>query len=189
MTEILAFAGSFKKESLNKKLINSLKSLEVTCQINVVELEDFALPLFNEDLEGKLDDVSIKRLAQLREKIHKADGLIVSVPEYNGMMPGVLKNTLDWLSRPFDQDDFGNVFLQKPLMLTAVSPGAMGGVRTLANSRDTFYYLGALIMPQASGNGRGKTLFGDDGLLNDERTIERLTNNINKLESLATALK
>jgi chromate reductase, NAD(P)H dehydrogenase (quinone) len=187
---IVALAGSLKKESQNKKLAQAAANiaLEAGACVQIIHLEDYDLPLFSEDIEGQLSAEYHDNLQQLRKILDNADGFIMASPEYNGMVPGVFKNTLDWISRSFD-DGFGNVFADKPLALMSASPGANAGMRGLFSARDTFYFLGSLILPNAFGLGRSHSQFNQEGNLTDENTNARLTKLVTQLVKITNALK
>ena len=126
---ILGVSGSLRAGSFNTSVLNSLvQDFASDMDLSVRTLED--IPLFNQDLE---DDVPASVL-QLREQFRAADGLIISSPEYNYGIPGVLKNALDWASRPYGQSSY----LRKPVLIMTASPGATGGLRAHADLQKTF---------------------------------------------------
>ena len=93
---VVAFAGSLRRASYNRALLRAAAELSPSAlHISVFELDD--IPLYNEDIEAAGAPPSV---VQLRDAIRKADGLLIATPEYNYGVPGVLKNTIDWLSRP-----------------------------------------------------------------------------------------
>jgi NAD(P)H-dependent FMN reductase len=145
--KILIFAGSLRKDSYNKKMarisrhfLSGLKDVET----EMIDLRDYPMPVYDGDCEvdlGVPDSV-----VKLGEKIAAADALVISTPEYNGSIPGILKNTIDWLSRIKPVPLSG-----KHLFLTATSPGALGGVRSLWHSRVPFEVLGVHVYPDMLG--------------------------------------
>lgn len=121
MSRIVAISGSIRTESFNTALLNALQGLAPEgMSIEVYKGID-ELPHFNQDLEA---DVPAS-VARLREAIRSADGVIISTPEYNRSIPGVLKNALDWASRPYGQSSWHG----KPVAVLSSSPGAQGGIR------------------------------------------------------------
>src|SRR6056297_1100854 len=104
--KILAFAGSARKESWNKKLIQVATDFAQTAgaDVTLIDLADYELPLFNQDLEEKgVPENALK----LKELFLSHDGLLISAPEYNSSITPLLKNTIDWVSRP--SDDYENL--------------------------------------------------------------------------------
>ncbi|MET7302972.1 NADPH-dependent FMN reductase [Embleya sp. NPDC005575] len=123
MSRILAISGSLRAQSFNTALVNALQPFAPEgMQIEVYKGLD-ELPLFNQDLEAD-PPASVVRL---REAIAEADGLIIATPEYNRSLPGVLKNALDWASRPYAR----GVLAGKSIVAISASPGVQGGIRAL----------------------------------------------------------
>ncbi|WP_406281729.1 NADPH-dependent FMN reductase [Embleya sp. NBC_00896] len=123
MTRVLAISGSLRAASFNTALLNAFQPFAPEgMQIEVYKgLDD--LPHFNQDLEAN-PPASVVRF---REAIAEADGLIIATPEYNRSLPGVLKNALDWASRPYAQ----GVLAGKSIVAISASPGVQGGIRAL----------------------------------------------------------
>lgn len=120
--QILAIVGSLRKESFNRQLAMAAKSfLGDSVQFELLEYAD--VPLFNQDIEFPAPEA----VSRVREKVKSADGVWFFTPEYNHYFPGVLKNLLDWLSRPIS-DAEGQVLANKPAALCGISPGATGTV-------------------------------------------------------------
>ena len=133
-TKILGFAGSLRKGSYNKALLNAAVELAPeNTEIEVFDLE--GIPLFNQDLE--LQPPSIVR--EFKEKIKAADALLIVTPEYNYSMSGVIKNALDVASRPPTE----RVFAGKPVAIMSASPGRFGGSRAQYQLRQTLIILNA----------------------------------------------
>lgn len=129
---VLGFAGSLRKDSYNKMLLNAAVELKP----DNVELETFDLegiPLFNQDQEEQPP----KRVKEFKEKIKAADALLIVTPEYNYSVPGVLKNAIDWASRPYGN----NVFDEKPVAVMSASEGMLGGARAQYHLRQTLISL------------------------------------------------
>jgi chromate reductase len=129
---ILGFVGSLRKDSYNKMLLNAATDLKP----DNVELETFDLegiPLFNQDQEEQPP----KRVKEFKEKIKAADALLIVTPEYNYSVPGVLKNAIDWASRPYGD----NVFDEKPVAVMSASEGMLGGARAQYHLRQTLISL------------------------------------------------
>ena len=121
MANLAGIAGSLRKASFNRVLIASAKeAMPAGSGLQVLSIDD--VPLYNGDIEAKsgLPD----SVLQLRKQIAAADGIVISTPEYNASIPGVLKNVIDWLSRPVE--DEASVFAGKPLALMGATPGGLG---------------------------------------------------------------
>jgi chromate reductase len=128
----LTFAGSLRARSYNKALVRA--AVEVAPENVTIEVFDLeGIPLFNQDNENSLPT----KVAEFKEKIRKADALLIATPEYNYSIPGVLKNAMDWASRPY-QD---NVLANKPVAIMSASTGRFGGARAQYHLRQTFIRL------------------------------------------------
>ena len=166
---LLAFAGSLRADSFNRKLIRVLATgaSAAGAQVQVVELRELALPLYDGDLEAT--GTIPAGVRSLQEAFAAADGLLISTPEYNGSLSGVLKNTLDWISRPQANGQPGtNLFAGKPAGIVATSPGALGGLRALLDLRDALGKLGMWVAPAQVAVGGAATAFDASGELIDE---------------------
>lgn len=167
--KILVFAGSLRKGSLNKSFAREAARLLTArghaCEF--VDLQPLSIPVYDGDLEAASGvPAGAKALA---EKILAAQALVISTPEYNGSIPGILKNAVDWLSRLKPVSLTG-----KPLLLIAASPGALGGVRSLWHSRVPFEVLGAFVHPEMMGLPKAHEAFDENGRLRDAAIAERL---------------
>jgi len=130
--KILAFAGSLRKGSYNKALVRAAVELAPeNVAMEVFDLE--GIPPFNQDLENTPPE----RVTEFKDKIRSADALLIATPEYNYSVPGVLKNAIDWASRP----KTGNPFEGKPVAIMSASIGRLGGARAQYHLRQTFVFL------------------------------------------------
>lgn len=162
---ILAFAGSLRRESFNKKLIAIAASgaERAGAVVTLIDLRDFALPVYDGDLE-EASGVPANGVA-LAEFFRSHEGLLLACPEYNSSMTAVLKNTIDWVSRVSVADTIGN----KVVGLLSASPGALGGMRGLVHVRQVLGNLNALVLPGQVCISKAHEAFGEDGLLKDAR--------------------
>lgn len=120
--KIVGIIGSFKKDSLNLKLAKTIKEyLKDKAEFEILDYMD--VPFFNEDIEYPAP----KAVSKVRDKIKEADAVWFFTPEYNHYFPGVLKNLLDWLSRPISKD-VPQVLKDKPICVSGISPGMTGTV-------------------------------------------------------------
>jgi NAD(P)H-dependent FMN reductase len=183
---ILAFAGSTRTGSFNKKLVqNAAKGAsEAGAEVTFVDLKDFPLPLFDEDLEAErgMPDTA----ARLKELFIAHDGLLIASPEYNSSISPVLKNSIDWLSRSAPGEPPLAAFTGKIATLMSASPGAFGGLRGLAHIRSILGNIGVIVLPDQIAVARAQQAFEPDGSLTDPKQqagIEALG------KTLATFLK
>ena len=136
--KIIAFGASTSNNSINKKLATYAASLFENATVEVLDLTDFEMPLFDVDLEMTIGE---HKLAQaFLDKIKGADLLVVSMSEHNGNYSAAFKNIFDWCTRIN-----GKVFQEKPMLLLATSPGARGGASVLEIAKNAFPRYGALV--------------------------------------------
>ena len=183
MSKIIALAGSLRSQSYNKQLVINAAEIakDLGAEVQVVNLADFNIPLFSEDLEaeGTPSDVN-----DLKSLFADSDGVLLANPEYNGSISGVLKNALDWISRPSKGADIGSAFANKAFGLMAASPGGMGGIRGLSHTREILFNLGAIVSPGQVALGAAYEAFDSNGKLNDPATHERLTQLVQNVVAL-----
>lgn len=130
--KILGFVGSLRKGSYNKALMRAAVELvPEDATIEVFNLE--GIPPFNQDLESPPPPI----VKEFKAKIRKADALLIASPEYNYSVPGVLKNAIDWASRPYGD----NAFEEKPVAIMSASIGGLGGARAQYHLRQSFVFL------------------------------------------------
>lgn len=187
MTKILAFAGSTRRDSWNRKLVQAAaaSARSTGADVTLLDLADYPLPLYNGDLEAR---DGLPEPAQRLKTLFKAhDGLLIASPEYNSSVPPLLKNTLDWVSREW-QDESGLVpYQNKVAAIMAASPGALGGMRMLPHLRQILNTLGVLVLPgQFSLPHADKAFDAETGAL---RSPARLHSLVAELLQTTTALK
>ena len=127
MKNILMIIGSLRRDSFNKQLADMVKEM-MAGKAEVEFLEYGDLPFLNQDIEFPAPE----EVARIRSEVQKADGIWIFSPEYNYQIPGVLKNLLDWLSRPLEPNDRERktVVKGKPVTISSVAGGSSGaGVR------------------------------------------------------------
>jgi chromate reductase len=129
---ILGFAGSLRKDSYNRALLRAASELlPKDASLEVFDLE--GIPAFNQDSEENPPE----RVRDFKARIRAADAVLISTPEYNYSIPGVLKNAIDWASRP-PRD---NAWKDKPVAIMSASTGMIGGARAQYHLRQCFVYL------------------------------------------------
>ena len=129
--KIIAFAGSPSKKSINKKLATYAAGLFENAQVEILDLNDYEMPLFSVDKEVVIGQHPLAKA--FLKKIAAADLLVVSLAENNGNYSAAFKNTVDWCSRIN-----GKIFQEKPMLLMATSPGARGGASVLEIAKNNF---------------------------------------------------
>lgn len=170
---ILVFAGSTRRESVNRKLARVAAQAVETAggQATLLELANYPMPLYNGDMEA--EDGPPENAFRLQEIIAAHDGLIVVSPEYNHSIPPLLKNTLDWVSRA-PRVKGANPFTGKVTGLMAASPGALGGLQGLDTVRRVLTTLGTLVLPTLVALPRADKAFDIEGRLTDESSARRV---------------
>lgn len=189
MTKLLFFAGSARQESTNKKLANVAAKLaeEKGAIVTVVDLKDFDMPIYDGDLEAaeSIPD-NAKRLKKL---FTEHDGFFVASPEYNSSFSPLLKNTIDWISRPHEEGEQPlSAFKDKVAAIGSIAPGALGGLRGLVPLRMLLGNIGVHIIPNQVAISNGFQAFDADGVLKDERQNQMLQASIDQLVKTARIL-
>ena len=164
---ILAFAGSTREASFNKRLVKVAAegASAAGAEVTLIDLRDFPMPLYDGDLETNegLPDNAKKLKALFMDH----QGLLISSPEYNGGMSAVLKNTIDWVSRSAPGEAGLAAYKDKVAGLMAASPGRLGGLRGLPQVRQILSGLGVLVLPQQQAVGGAGQAFNEAGELVD----------------------
>lgn len=171
---ILVFAGSARSGSFNKRLARLAAGRVEAAggQATFIDLRDYPIPLYDGDLEREQGIPAPAR--HLKDVLAEHSGLIVVSPEYNGFITPLLKNTLDWLSRPDGDQDGLALFRNRVGCVLSASPGGLGGMRSLALARQLLTNLGVTVLPDQLGVSRAAKAFTDDGELADPGARERL---------------
>lgn len=170
---ILGLSGSLRASSFSTAILRALSQEEhLGITLTVKTLED--IPLYNEDLDT---DPLLTPIAQLRKEVQASDGVVIATPEYNHGMPGVLKNALDWASRPA----FASCFRGKPVLIVTSASGGTGGVRAQYQLRETLVSMLAHVV-----SGREILLSGVENRIRDNKftdadTLRVLTRGIQAL--------
>jgi NAD(P)H-dependent FMN reductase len=141
--KIVAFAASNSSKSINKQLAGFAASLVADAEVELLDLNDFELPLFSQDKEAQLGQPQLAK--DFLAKIATADGLVISFAEHNGSYSAAYKSLFDWCSRIN-----GKVFQQKPCVFLSTSPGPGGAASVLAQANNSAPYFGALVVGSLS---------------------------------------
>lgn len=188
--KILAFAGSTRTGSFNKQLVKiaAEEARSAGAIVTVMDLRDFPLPLFDEDEEAE------KGLPENAKKLKKLfrehDGLLISSPEYNSSVTAVLKNAIDWVSRPETDDEPSLVcFKGKIAALVSASPGGLGGLRGLVHLRAILGNIGVIVLPDQIAISSAHEAFTQAGRLKDEAKGKQVANLARTLKSFVEKQK
>jgi chromate reductase len=137
---IVGIAGSLRKASWNRGLIRAVAEHPPE-GVEIVTLDLAMVPVYDQDVEDLGEPASV---IALKDVIRLADALLIATPEYNNGMPGVLKNAIDWASRP----PRGSVLRDKPFAVIGVSPGAGAAARAQQQVREALVFTGGCVMPE-----------------------------------------
>jgi NAD(P)H-dependent FMN reductase len=179
--QILAFAGSTRKDSYNKQLVRiAVQGARAAgAEATLIDLKDFPLPLFDQDLEvarGMPEPAQ-----QLKKLMINHEGFLIAAPEYNSSITAVLKNAIDWVSRPGLEEPPLIAFKGKVASLMSASPGNLGGLRGLVHLRAILGNIGVLVLPDQVAVPKAFEAFNPDGSLRDPKqhtAIEKLGVNL-----------
>jgi chromate reductase, NAD(P)H dehydrogenase (quinone) len=167
--KILAFAGSTRKESFNKKLVKIAADAAraAGAAVTYLDLRDIPMPLYDGDLEAEqgIPENGMK----FKNILLAHDGLLISAPEYNSSISGVLKNSIDWASRPVPGEASLACFAGKVAALMSASPGALGGLRGLVTVRSILSNIRVIVLPEQVAVPKAHEALGPDGKLKDPK--------------------
>ncbi len=170
---ILAFAGSTRRDSFNKKMVRiaARSARAAGADVTEIDLRDYPMPLYDGDLEAAegLPD-NAKALKQI---MLDHDGLLIAAPEYNSSVTAVLKNTIDWLSRPAPDSPMLIAFRGKTAAIMSAG-GALGGLRGLVHVRSILGNIGVLVLPDQVTIRTAAEAFEADGSLKDAEQQTRV---------------
>lgn len=168
--KILAFAGSARQGSYNKKLVKiAVEGAKAAgAEITYIDFRDLPLPLYDEDLEAAegLPENALK----LKGLMKAHQGFLIACPEYNSSITPLLKNAIDWASRPEpDEPPLALAcFKEKTAVLMSASPGGLGGLRGLSHVRSILSSIGVVVLPDQKAIGSAYQAFDENGSLKDE---------------------
>lgn len=188
--KIVAFAGSLRTGSFNKKLVALAADAAraAGAEVTVVDLRELALPLFDQDIE---DASGLPEGAKkLKALLLASDGFLIASPEYNSSITAALKNAIDWASRSETDDEPPLVaYKGKVAALCSASPGALGGLRGLVTLRSILGNIGVLVLPNQVAIPTAHEAFDESGKLKDERKAKQVAKLATNLVETATKLK
>lgn len=175
--KILIFAGSTRAQSFNRQLAKVAAGIatQAGAEVTLLELASLDIPLYNADLEARGTPPDVIRLKQL---LFEHPGWVICSPEYNGSYTALLKNTIDWASSPVKGDatwgQGSKPFVGKVVGLLAASPGALGGLRSLAHLSPLLSNLQCWVTPQQYALAQAGSAFDADGQLLSDKHAERV---------------
>jgi len=182
----LVFAASTRTDSLNRRLARFAASeLEREgIEVTLIDLRDYSMPIYDGDLEAQS---GLPPAAQvLKSLVQQHDALVIASPEYNGSIPAVLKNTLDWVSRPQSGERPGAAFRGKTAIIMSASPGSGGGRRGLHHLREVLQHVGMSVHSAEISVPRAHEAFDRDGRLLHDSSVEELRQVARELLDAAT---
>jgi chromate reductase len=179
---VLVFGAALRAESTNARLAALVARLiaDTGASVDHATMREFDMPLYDgdmEDAEGLPSGALV-----LRDRLEWCDAFVISSPEYNGSVPGVLKNAIDWVSRVRPQP-----FKTKHALLVSASPSQFGGNRGLWSLRIPLEHLGTRVYPDMFSLARSYDGFTEDGRLTDPGLQQRLTETVRAFLSLVEA--
>lgn len=174
--KILAFAGSTKETSLNKKLVQIAASgaKAAGAEVTYIDLKNLPMPLFDEDLEAQQGIPATVR--EFKDLMLAHQGLLIACPEYNSSITPLLKNVIDWASRPEPNLPGLACFNNKVAALMSASPGGFGGMRGLVHVRAILESIGVLVIPEQRSISQALEAFNEDGRLKDPKQQQDVEN-------------
>ncbi len=185
--KVLAFAGSARRDSLNKKLarLAAAAAEKAGAEVTLIDLNDYPMPIYHGDEEAASGIPENGKKLKALFKTHQA--LIITSPENNSSVSSLLKNTIDWLSRADGAESGMAPFKDKTALLMAASPGPFGGVRGLNHLRDIISRLGVLTWPDMMTVGNADTALTDTGAFVDGKQQARLEKLVAAMVQLSTS--
>ena len=172
--KIVTFAGSTRQNSFNKKLARIASNLcsETGLHTTYIDLKFYPMPLYDGDLEEEI--IAPEHALKLREILQSNHGFIIACPEYNSSISGVLKNMIDWCSRPLLNEEPLGCFKNKIVALVSASPGRLGGLRGLSHVRSILSNLGSLVIPEQFALPHAHEKISEDGYLENDTDQEQM---------------
>ena len=172
--KIIALSGSSRVKSWNKKLVGIAAdgARSAGAEVTNINLADFPMPLYNGDLEEKQGLPNA--VQDLKSLMINCDGFLIASPEYNGGYSAVLKNAIDWISRPVAGEERLRAFAGKKAVIMSASPGALGGVRGLTQLRQILTNIQMIVLPDQASVPGAHNAFKDDGALSEESQHQRI---------------
>jgi len=189
MVKLLIIPGSTRKEAFSKQFAAAVAKLSLgddDVEVTVVDLAEYNMPLYDGDLEES-EGMPPEAVA-FREVVKQHEAVVFVSPEYNASIPAVLKNAIDWLSRPYKNDPDVAVWAGKVAGLLASSPGALGGMRGLVHLRQILMNVGMQVVSEQFALGTAHEAFDDEGSLKSDRHRAAVAKVVGSVTRMAKAL-
>lgn len=188
VVRVLVLPGSTRTDSFSKKLGRAAAAIvkEAGGEATFVDLRDHPMPLYDGDLEAA-EGLPAAAVA-LRAVVKQHHAVVFATPEYNASLSAVLKNAIDWLSRPYAAEPGVSVWKNKTAGLLSASPGALGGMRALVHLRQVLMNLGVLVVTEQFALGNAATAFGADGRLADAKAKTSVVTVVQRVVHVASRL-
>ena len=186
--KILAFAGSTREASYNKLLVKIAASgaRAASAEVTYVDFRDLPMPLFDEDLEAR--EGMPENARKFKELMIAHQGFLIASPEYNSSVTPVLKNAIDWASRPQPGEPGLVAFTDKVAAIMSTSPGALGGLRGLVHLRSILGNINVFVLPDQKAIPKAYEAFNTDGTMRDPKQQESIENLGAKLSNVLAKL-
>ncbi|MDT8449575.1 MAG: NAD(P)H-dependent oxidoreductase [Wenzhouxiangellaceae bacterium] len=161
--KVLAFAGSTRRASFNRRLLAVAVPMlgGAGADVRHFELADYPMPLFNEDIEAELGQH--ENATRVRRMMLEADAFMLACPEYNSSITPLMKNVIDWVSRAEDGGGNLDAYKNKRALLLGASPGRRGGARAIATVASILRNIGTEVYPEHFALPAAGDAFGDVG--------------------------
>ncbi|HMS40536.1 MAG TPA: NAD(P)H-dependent oxidoreductase [Pyrinomonadaceae bacterium] len=174
--KILAFAGSLRKDSLNKKTVKIAAegARKAGADVTFIDLKDFPVPIYDGDIEAS--EGLPENIVKLQELMLEHDGFLIASPEYNGGISGAFKNYIDWTSRPPGEMKAGACYGGKFAAIMSASPGGLGGIRALPDLRRIIASMGVHVLAEDFALAKAHEAFDEEGNAKTEFVQNALEN-------------
>ncbi len=179
--KVVAFAGSTRKDSYNKKLIQLASEMarQKGAKVTVIDLIDYPMPFYDADLEAKQGLPANAK--KLRDLISQNDAIMISSPEYNASISGVLKNAIDWTSHDEKGQFSSDPYKDKKIGIMSASPGKVGGARALVHLRAILQAVGGDVIGTQVSVPEAYKAFGTEGKLVSAELSKKLQEEVDQL--------
>ncbi len=182
--KILAFAGSTRIDSYNKKLVKiaAAGASSVGAEVTYIDLRDIPMPLFDEDLEK--NEPLPNNVRKFKDLLLESQGLLIASPEYNSSITAVLKNAIDWASRSTGKEPRLSCFTNKVAAIMSTATGGLGGLRGLVHLRSILGNINVIVLPEQVTIPNATTAFNADGNLielDKQKAVENLGKNLTEI--------
>lgn len=188
MTKLLFLSGSAREGALSKEVARAASEVanKMGADASFIDLRDYPMPIYDGDLEAA--EGMPENAKKLKAMFAASQGYFIVTPEYNGFFSPLLKNVIDWMSRP-DDENIGNPYRGKVAGLAGSSPGAMGGIRAVPHLRTLLSGIGVHVIPTQVAIGSAGSAIDENGEFADERQRSMISATIEQLIDTASALK